>query len=233
MSGDTVECFNCGHANPSWAQVCRSCGAPIRPDGPAGGAPRGIFPTDQASLISIGGTVGAIALAIVLGLFLSGLIPAIPPVTPSPIPSISTSPSASPSAVPSVLESVGPSGSATALIGTVTFGTGINADTREVTGPTTTFTAGMTFAHSIRLTEPFDVNVILEEVVRVGDDGGETVVQERAANELTVQANLMIAAFHVADAATLSDPEVWGTGNFILRVFRGAELLAEGSFSLS
>ena len=32
MTGDSVECFNCGRANPSWAQVCRSCGVPMRPE---------------------------------------------------------------------------------------------------------------------------------------------------------------------------------------------------------
>jgi len=229
MSGDTIECFNCGHANPSWAQVCRSCGAPIRPDGPAGSGPHGIFPTDQASLITIGGTVGAIALAIVLGLFLSGVIPAVPAVTPSPTPSASAS--ASPSVEPSVLESVAPSGSAQALIGTVTFGTGLNPDTKEVTGPTTSFTAASAaFAHSITLSEPFGVNKIQEEVIRVGDDGTETIVQAR--DELDASATSLIAGYKspVTVAALITG---WGTGTFILRVYRGAELLAEGGFSLS
>ena len=229
MSGDTVECFNCGHANPSWAQVCRSCGTPIRPEGPAGSGPQGIFPTDRASLISIGGIVGAIVLAIVLGLFVSRMIPAIPPETPSPTPS--ASPSASPSVEPSVLESVAPSGSAPPLIGTVTFGTGLNADTREVTGPTTNFTAGMAFAPSIRLTEPFGVNAIQEEVLRVADDGALLTVQERVGSDLTVQADLLVAGFRVGDATGLI--EGWGTGSFILRVWRGEELIAEGTFSLS
>ena len=233
MTGDTVECFNCGHANPSWAQVCRSCGAPIRPEGPAGGGPRGIVPTDQASLISIGVAVGSILLAIVLGLFLAGLIPPAPNVateTPSPTPSASPSPS--PSVEPSVVESGGPSALPSAsLIGTVTFGTGIDPDTREVTGPATNFSAGVAFAHSIRLTEPFGVNVIQEEVIHVADDGGLTVVQEREGSDLTVQADLMVAGFRVADATGLV--EGWGTGNFILRVYRGVELLAEGRFSLS
>ncbi|MEX0710227.1 MAG: zinc ribbon domain-containing protein [Chloroflexota bacterium] len=232
MTGDTVECFNCGHANPSWAQVCRSCGAPIRPDGPAGIGPGGIIPTDQASLISMGGTVGAIVLAIVLGLFLSGLIPDAPNVateTPSPTPSASAS--ASPSVEPSSVESAAPSGSAVPLIGTVTFGTGIDPDTRAVTGATSSFSAGVAFAHSIQLIEPFAVNVIQEEVIRVADDGGLTVVQPREGSDLTVQADLMVAGFRVADAAGLID--AWGTGNFILRVYRGVELLAEGRFSFS
>ena len=27
---ETVDCFNCGRANPEWAQVCRSCGVALR-----------------------------------------------------------------------------------------------------------------------------------------------------------------------------------------------------------
>jgi len=229
MSGDTIECFNCGHANPSWAQICRSCGAPIRPDGPAGRGPQGIFPTDRASLISVGGAVGAIALAIVLGLFLSGVIPPIPAQTPSPTPSESAS--ASRSAEPSASESVGPSASAVALIGTVAFGTGLNADTREVTGATTAFTAASAaFAHSITLSEPFAVIKIQEEVVRIADDGTETVVQAR--DDLDVSATALIAGYKSPlDVADLIAG--WGTGSFILRVYRGGTLVAEGSFSLS
>ena len=232
MTGDTIECFNCGHANPSWAQVCRSCGAPIRPDGPPGAGPRGIIPTDQASLISIGAAVAAIVSAILLGLFLAGLIPAAPNVateTPSPPPSASAS--ASPSVEPSAAGSVVPSGSVQPLLGSVFFGTGLNPDTHDVTGPTSTFTAGVAFAHSIHMTEPFAVNEIQEEVIRVADDGTLTVVQQREGSNLPVQADLMIAGYRVADAGTLIPG--WGTGNFILRVYRGVELLAEGRFSLS
>lgn len=232
MSGDTVECFNCGHANPSWAQVCRSCGAAIRPEGHASRAVGGIFPTDQASLISIGGTVGAIALAILLGLFLSGLIPPAPNIaaeTPSPIPS--PTPEASVSVEPSASESAAPSASVVPLKGNVTFGTGLDPDTRAVTNPTSSFSAGVAFAHSISLIEPFAVNSVQEEVIRVADDGGLTIVQDRADGGVTVQANLQVAGFRVANAAVLVD--AWGAGNYILRVYRGVELLAEGRFSLS
>ena len=233
MSGDTIECFNCGHANPSWAQVCRNCGFAIRPDLPRSGSPRGLFPTDQASLISIGGTLGAIVLAIVFGLFLSGLIPAAPNIaaeTPSPSPSATPLPSIS--AEPSVSVSVAPSvASVPPLLGTVTFGTGINSTTKEVTGATTEFSAGKAFAHSIKLTEAFAVNVIQEEVVKVGGDGTQTIVQPREGSDLTVSAVSMVAGFRVKDAGVLVSG--WGTGNFILRVYRGVELLAEGQFSLS
>jgi len=232
MSGDTIECFNCGHANPSWAQVCRSCGFPIRPDGRAAGTPNGIFPTDQASLITIGGTLGAIVLAIIVGLFLSGLIPPAPNVaeetpTPSPSPSVSAAPSIS--ALPSVAVSITPSASATpALIGTLTFGTGLDSATREVTNPTTTFTAGEAFAHSIALTQTFAVNTVDEEITRVSDN---KVVQTRAKGSVQVTPSSKIAGFRVRDAGILID--AWGKGEFIMRIYRGGELLAEGHFTLA
>lgn len=233
MTGDTIECFNCGHANPSWAQVCRSCGFAIRPDGPASGIPGGLFPTDQASLISIGGTLGAIVLAIMVGLFLSGLIPPAPNVaaeTPSPTPSPTPLVSASeaPSVLPSVVPSVAPSAS---MVGTVVFGTGLNSSSTDITGPTTAFSAGIAFAHAIKLTEPFGVDTIQEEVVHVAAGGAETVVQPRADGGLPVNASKTAEGFRVRDAGTLV--RGWGIGDFILRVYRGGQLLAEGRFTLS
>jgi hypothetical protein len=233
MSGDTIECFNCGHANPSWAQVCRQCGFALRPAGRPAGAPRGIFPTDQASLISIGGTLGAIVLAIGLGLFLSKLIPPAPNVaTETATPTPSVTPIASASVAPSPSQSAtGSVGSTPPLIGTLTFGTGLNSTTREVTGVTTTFRAGVAFAHSIKLTEPFGVSTIQEEVTRVDAAGVPTVVQARADGSIQVDAAATIAGFRVRNAATLI--QGWGPGNFIMRVYRGGELLAEGTFTLS
>jgi hypothetical protein len=231
MSGDTIECFNCGHANPSWAQVCRQCGFALLPGGRPSGGPRGIFPTDQASLISIGGTLGAIVLAIGLGLFFAGLLPPAPNVaveTPSPSPSPTPLPSFS--VGPSVVESAGPSVAATpALTGTITFGTGINADTREVTNATTTFVAGTGFAHSIKLTQTFAVNSVQEEITRVADG---TVVQPRDKGNVQVTPSATVAGFK-AGVNTTKLIEGWGKGDFVLRVYRGVELLAEGHFTLS
>ena len=232
-TGDSLECFNCGHQNPSWAQVCRSCGYPIQPMTSASAGPRGLFPTDQDSLVSIGLALGAILAAIVIGLVLSGLIPPAPNVaieTPIPTPSPSTSASAasgSPSAAESAAGSIvaGPT-----LPGTLSFGTGIDPDTRQVTGETAAYTAGTgTFAHSISLGEPFGVAEVFEEVVRIEADGTETLVQARADGGVDVTATLQVAGFQVP-VANLSG---WGTGNFTMRIYRGEELLAEGSFTIS
>ncbi len=230
MSGDTIECFNCGHANPSWAQVCRQCGFQLRPGGGPASGPRGILPTDQASLISIGGTLGAIVLAIGLGLFFAGLLPPAPNVaveTASPTPSPTPLPSIS--EAPSIAESLAPSVAPTpALPGTITFGTGLNSDTREITNPTTTFVAGAGFAHSISLNQTFAVNTVQEEITRVADG---VVVQSRDTGSVQVTPNAMIAGFRVRDAAGLITG--WGKGEFIMRIYRGVELLAEGHFTLA
>lgn len=230
MSDETIECFNCGHANPSWAQVCRQCGFALGPSGGSSGGPRGIFPTDQASLISIGGTLGAIVLAIALGLFFAGLLPPAANVafeTPSPSPSPTPLPSIS--VAPSVAASASASASAAPVLpGTITFGTGLNNDTREVTGPTTTFVAGTGFAHSIKLTQTFAVNTLQEEITRVADG---VIVQPRERGNVKVTPASMIAGYRVSNAGVLI--EGWGKGEFIMRVYRGAELLAEGHFTLA
>ena len=53
MTGDSVECFNCGRANPSWAQVCRSCGVPMRPGGAGSKPPAGRLPTDRKDIVEL------------------------------------------------------------------------------------------------------------------------------------------------------------------------------------
>ena len=235
MTGDTIECFNCGHENPSWAQVCRSCGFALQAAAANSGGPAGLFPTDQSSLTAIGGALGAIVGAIVLGVILSGLIPPAPNVaaeTPSPSPSASTSASASvlPSGGASTLPSVLPS---PALPGTIVFGTGWNNGTKEITGVTTTFTSASSgFAHSINLSEPFGVDRLEEEVVRVAADGTETIVQPRNKGVVLVDPSLL--ADGLKSSASVSQLiQKWGKGDHVLRVYRGNELLAEGHFTFN
>jgi hypothetical protein len=234
-TGDSVECFNCGRANPSWAQVCRSCGVPLR-SAAARTQPTGPLPTDRDSLISIGAGVGSILLAVILGVLLSGIIPEAEPVaedTPSPEPS--RTPIASSSAAGSgPLSSLGPSAEATpALIGSVTFGLGINELSREVIDQTDTFGPGTRFCHSVAMTEAFGVNRIQEEILRVADDGTVTVVQERQAANLTVNPAALIAGFCANSSALIS---AWGPGTYLLRDYRNEEtpeLIAEGRFTLT
>jgi hypothetical protein len=232
MSGETVECFNCGHANPSWAQVCRNCGAPITTELPRRPGALGMFPTDRASLTSIAATLGAILAAIVVGAVLSGLIPPAPNVaeaTPTPSPTPSVSPSAS--SVPNPSGSGGPSASATpSLIGTIAYGYALDPTTHLAVQPTDTYAPGDQFCYSISLTQPFGVSEIGEEVIRVNTDGSLTVVQSRDNEKLKVTPAAQVFGDCTRATGLI---QVWSTGNFIMREYRGAELIAEGHFAMT
>jgi hypothetical protein len=203
--------------------------------GAARSQPSGPIPTDRDSLISVGAGIGAIVLAIVVGVFLSGIIPeaaVIPLKTPTPEPSFT--PIASASVAPSGLPSTEPTPVPTpALPGTVTFGLGLNQSTREAIDLTDTFTTGTRFCHSIVMTQPFGVDQIQEEVLKVADDGTLTVIQGRQGSNLRVDSNGQIAGWCVNANGLISG---WGEGNFLLRDYRNnetPELIAEGRFTLS
>lgn len=228
MSQETVECYNCGRANPPWAQVCRSCGVPIRPGTPR--RPEGAIPTDQESLISMGTGVGAILLAVLVGIMLSGIIPAAPAITSDPTPTLQPTPTteATASAAPSVSASGEPATQepkGRGLPGTIAFGHGLDADTSEVTNPTSQFAPGTRFAHSVSMPERFGVSEIFEEVIKVRANGARRVVQHR--ERLEVDPEKKVAGF--ATAADLLR-NAWGPGRYILRVFREDELIAHGAF---
>jgi hypothetical protein len=233
MTGETVDCYNCGRANPAWAQVCRSCGVPIRP-GSATSAERGPIPRDRDSLISIGVGLAAIAGAIVLGLFLAGLIPeaSVATATPTPEPSISILPSGSAapaSAAPSESSSEPPR-----LIGNLRTGTGLRENGR-IRGRTDTFGPGMEFCHSRVVSEPFGVDRIQEEILRIEEDGTLTEVQPRLGSNLDVDPDGRIAGY-CAPGGTDSLIADWGVGTFMMRDYRNEEepeLIAEARFTLT
>ena len=234
MSGALIECSNCGHGNPSWAQVCRSCGAPILPEADREARSKAIFPTDQSSIVSMGVTIGAILLAIVVGLFASGIVPAAPIVaaaTPTPSPSPSASAGASASAAPSGSVDASASGGPQ-LIGDITYGLVLDATTHEVSQLTDTFTSGTRFCYSIQLTDPFGVSTINEEIARVESDGTFTIVQGRNsdAGTLKVDAGLTIAGYSFSTNPMLRS---WGAGTYVMREYRGDELIAESQFILA
>ena len=180
--------------------------------------------------------VGSILAAVAVGLFLSGIIPDAPPIldsTPTPDPSVTPRPSPSfiPSSGPPAGETPGPTAP---LPGTVSFGLGLNRDTREVINPTDTFGPGQVFAHSIALPAPFGVSDIQEEVIRIEADGATlTVVQPREGSDLPVSPDAQVAGFSVNTNGLISGPGSWGPGTYILRAYRGVELIAEGRFTLT
>lgn len=234
MTDESVDCFNCGTTNPEWAQVCRSCGVALR-HGDARIAPGGRFPTDRDSLISMAAGIGTIMLALVLGLFVSNLNPTDPSVgQASPTPSSTPEVSEAPTEEPITSDTPAPTPSATpALPGTLVFGTQLDAE-RQVVDPVETFTPGMTFAHSISSTEPFGVETIGEEVVRILDDGTEEVVVSHVGdnpNQLGVAPDATSAGFVGPDAAAFL--QSWGPGLYEMRVYAGETLIARGEFRLS
>ena len=232
-SGETI-CPNCGHSNPPWARICRNCGVSLsRALGQPVSAPQSPFPTDQASLISIGAAIGSIVIAIVLGLFFSTINPTQPTVglassqTPTvhPSPSGSAKPAATPTPKPTPSPTPKP-------VGKITFGTGLDRSTREVVNPTSTFAPNGFFAHSVSVPQPFGVSTVTEEVVRVAN-GKETVVQARTDpnSVVHISPSAKIFGFVVSTNSLIQD---WnGGGIFIMRIWRGNEKLAEGRFTLS
>jgi hypothetical protein len=124
-----------------------------------------------------------------------------------------------------------PSPSATpGLIGTISYGYALDPTTHLAIQPTDSFAPGDHFCYSISLTQPFGVAHIPEEVIRVNSDGSLKVVQSRDNEIMNV-----IPAAHVAGFCTGASGLIqeWSTGNFIMREYRGAELIAEGRFALT
>lgn len=234
MTDETVDCFNCGRANPEWAQVCRSCGVALR-HGQERITAVGRLPTDRDSIISIAAVIGTILLAVVLGLFVSNLNPTEPTIGQggtSPTPTVEPTASEPAPVAPSASVSTAPVPAPTpALSGAVVFGTRLDGN-KQVIDPTQTFTPGMTFAHSITNNAPFGAATLGEQVVRVNEDGteGETIVGA-AQNQLSVDPAASTAGFVATDAANFIRD--WGTGLYEMRIFIGENLIARGQFRLA
>jgi hypothetical protein len=239
MTGDTVECFNCGRTNPSWAQVCRSCGVPMRPGGAGARPPSGPLPLDRDSLISMAAGLATIGLAIVFGLLLSGMLPEAAAVidTPTPEPSIAVVPSASGAASASAKPTPEPTPE---LLGRVSFGFALNQSTREAIDNTDTFALGDSFCHSVALPEAFGVANIQEEILKIRRNRSPKIVQPRRDGTMPpTDPNADIVGFCNSTDNLINGvggSEGWGTGNFLLRAYRrtgdGPELLAQGRFTL-
>jgi hypothetical protein len=225
MTEETVDCFNCGRANPEWAQVCRSCGVALR-HGEARVAPTGPFPTDQTSLISIGAVVGTILAAVLIGIFVSSLNPTdgtVAQASPTPSPSVEASaePSVEPSVAPSIEATPEPTPEPR---GTLAFGTGLD-NAGNVTGATDTFTPSTSFAYALSIPEGPGAAEIRNQITRVDDE--EVVADDPLpvdpADEL-IGYNLGSAAGFVQD---------WGPGEYVWRIYVGEELVAQATFRLS
>jgi hypothetical protein len=226
MTDETIDCFNCGRANPEWAQVCRSCGVALR-HGEARIVPTGPFPTDQTSLISIGAVVGTILAAVLIGIFVSSLNTTdgtVGQATPTPSPSIE--PSVEPSIEPSVEPSVEPTPEPTpALRGTLAFGTGLD-NAGNVTDGTDTFTPSTSFAYALSVPGGLGSTPMRNEISRTSDPA-EVVAND----ELTIDPADEVVGYNLGSASGFVQD--WGPGEYVWRIYVGEELVAQATFRLS
>lgn len=233
MTDETVDCFNCGRANPEWAQVCRSCGVVLR-HGEERVAPTGPVPTDQASLVSIAAVIATIVGALLIGLFVSGLDPTDPAVavaTPTPTPTMTVEPSEEPVPSVSAAASAPPASAAPAsasaapaLPGTMAFGTALD-DNRQVSEPAETFLPPDTFAYSVTLPGGFGADAIENEIIKLSGES-ETVVLPR--QSVGVAPDSETFGYVIGNAGDFLGQ--WGPGEFQWRVYVGGEVVAIGSF---
>lgn len=230
MTDETVDCFNCGRENPEWAQVCRSCGVALK-HGEARVAATDRFPTDQASLISIGAVLGTIVLAVIVGLFVSGLNPTEPTVgqpTPTPEPSLApVTPEPSVEPIPTdtpapIAETPEPTPERR---GTLAFGTGLD-DGRNVTGAADTFTPNANFAYSLSVPGGLGGAAFRNEISRTSEPP-EVVLSD----EIPADATAEVIGYSLGSAGQFVGD--WGPGEYVWRIYVGEELVAEAPFRLA
>lgn len=225
MTGETVECFNCGRSNPEWAQVCRSCGVALR-HGEVRVVPTGRFPTDRDSLTSIGAVVATIVAAVLIGTFVSGLSPSDPGIvqataTPSP----TVEPSIAPSVAPSVAPTEVPSPTPVPLPATLAFGSALD-DNGIVSETVETFTPTVPFAYSVVMAAgTFNASVIENEIAKLGEDSEEIVLPRQGVG---VDPGASSFGYVIGTARDFLGP--WGPGEFEWRVYVNGEVIARGTF---
>ena len=223
----TVDCYNCGRSNPEWAQVCRSCGVPLR-HGQTRVVPTGRFPTDASSLVSIGSVIGVIFAAVLVGMFVSSLNPTDPTVggglpTPTATPSPSIQASVAPTDTPAPTPEPTP-----ALPGTIAFGTELDAN-RRVVEPVRVFTPPMAFAYSVSMPDGFGTDAIENEIAKLSQGGGENIVLPR--QSVGVEEGATSFGYVVGTARDFLGQ--WGPGRFEWRVYSDGTLVARGRFRYS
>jgi hypothetical protein len=226
---ETVDCYNCGRSNPEWAQVCRSCGVPLR-HGQARLVPTGRIPTDTNSLISIAAVIGVILGAVVLGIFLSSLNPTDPIVGEgAPTPTATPSPTAEATSAPAS-DTPEPTPSPTpALPGTIAFGSELDAN-RQVTSPVETFTPPTAFAYSVAMPPGFGTDTIENEIAKIDEDGvSETIVLPRQ----SVGVDPAATGFGYVVGTAGDFLGAWGPGEFEWRVYVDGSVAARGRFRYS
>jgi hypothetical protein len=223
----TVDCYYCGRSNPEWAQVCRSCGVPLR-HGQARVVPTGRFPTDPGSLVSIAAVIGVIFAAVLVGIFVSSLNPTDPSVgsglpTPTATPSPSVQASVAPTDTPAPTPEPTPR-----LPGRIAFGTELD-ENRLVVERVRTFTPSLPFAYSVTMPDGFGTDAIENEIAKLGAGGGENIVLPR--QSVGVEAGATSFGYVVGTAGDFLGQ--WGPGQFEWRVYADGSIVARGRFRYS
>jgi hypothetical protein len=150
--------------------------------------------------------------------------PSTPQPTPSPAPS-AANPTPTPTPRPS--PSATPATPAPTPEPTLVFGAGLDSASQRVIAPTNVFTPGSTLAYAINLGEPFGVSQLTIQVAKISG-GQETTVQP--VGRWDVAPDAIAAGVQLPADRLLA---AWGTGDYVLRVFRDGELLVEGVFQLA
>jgi hypothetical protein len=113
----------------------------------------------------------------------------------------------------------------------IAFGTALDPASGEAIQPTNRFRAGDPFAYSVRMAAAPGVDTILVEIIRLNDDGTETIAQPLADGEQGIVATSPVFAFKVQTSSLL---DAWGPGVYAMRMYLPGEAdpIAAGRFTL-
>jgi hypothetical protein len=111
----------------------------------------------------------------------------------------------------------------------IKYGTALDPVSGEATQPTDRFREGDPFTYSVRMPAAPGLDTILVEIIRLNEDGTETVAQRPS--EQKIVATSPVFAFKVRASDLL---QAWGPGAYAMRIYLtgAADPLAAGRFTL-
>jgi hypothetical protein len=111
----------------------------------------------------------------------------------------------------------------------ITYGTALDPVSGEATQPSDRFRQGDPFTYSVRMPAPPGVDTILVEIIRLNEDGSETVAQRPS--EQKIVATSPVFAFEVLTTDLL---QAWGPGTYAMRIYLpgATDPFAAGRFTL-
>ena len=111
----------------------------------------------------------------------------------------------------------------------ITYGTALDPVSWEATQPTDRFRQGDPFTYSVRMPAAPGVDTIQVEIIRLNEDGSETVAQRPSAQKIV--ATSPVFAFEVRTTDLL---QAWGPGAYAMRIYLvgAADPFAAGRFTL-